>query len=85
MTRGEAVRCTVDYELFDCDNVKGEEGCYVYYSESNKKHLIYFPECGEWAELEEEEFERVNKPGYVPRKNKQFIDRVSRLKISLVT
>ena len=85
MTRGEAVRCVVDYDLFDCDNVNGDEGCYIEYSEANDKHLIYFPECGEWAELKEEEFERVNKPGYISKKNKRFIDRVSRLKISLVT
>tara|TARA_B100000900_G_C20419699_1_gene650411 strand:+ start:622 stop:879 length:258 start_codon:yes stop_codon:yes gene_type:complete len=85
MRRGEAVRCTVDYDLFDCDNVKGEEGCYIDYSEVNKKHLIYFPECGEWAELEEEEFERINKPGHIPKKNRKFIEKLSRMKITLIT
>jgi len=85
MTRGESVRCVVDYNLYECENVNGDEGCYIEYSEANDKHLIYFPECGEWAELREEEFERVNRPGYIPKKNKRFIDRVSRLKISLQT
>ena len=85
MTKGEAVRCTVDYDLFECENVNGDEGYYIEYSESNDKHLIYFPDCGEWAELKEEEFERVNKPGYVPKKNKEFVEKVSRLRITLVT
>jgi len=85
MTRGESVRCVVDYNLYECENVNGDEGCYIEYSEANDKHLIYFPECGECAELREEEFERVNRPGYIPKKNKRFIDRVSRLKISLQT
>ena len=85
MTRGEAVRCVVDYDLFDCENVNGDEGCYIEYSEANDKHLIYFPECGEWAELKENEFVRVNKPGYISRKNKKFIDRLGRLRLTLVT
>lgn len=85
MTKGEAVRCIEDYELFECENVNGDEGCYIEYSEANDKHLIYFPECGEWAELKESQFERINKPGYVPKKNKDFIDKVGRLRITLVT
>ena len=40
MTRGEAVRCVVDYDLFDCDNINGEEGCYIDYSEA-KKNILY--------------------------------------------
>ncbi len=85
MTRGEAVRCVEDYELFSCGNINGTEGCYVHYSESNNKHLVYFPECGEWAELEEFQFERINKPGYISRKNKRFVKNISRLKMTLVT
>ena len=85
MTRGEAVRCIVDYDLFDCENVNGDEGCYIEYSEANDKHLIYFPERGEWAELREDEFERVNKPGYISRRNKKFIKNISRMKMTLVT
>jgi hypothetical protein len=85
MTKGEAVRCIVDYDLFDCENVNGQEGCYIEYSEANDKHLIYFPSCGEWAELKEDEFETINKPGYVSKKNKRFVDKVARLNITLVT
>ena len=79
MNTGEAVRCIEDYELFECGNINGEEGCYVSYSECNGKHMVYFPECGEWAELEETQFERINKRGYVPKKNKEFIKLVSRM------
>ena len=85
MTKGEAVRCIEDYELFECVNINGEEGCYICYSESNGKHIVYFPQCEEWAELASEQMERINKEGYVPKKNKDFIERVSRLKITLVT
>jgi hypothetical protein len=85
MTKGEAVRCIEDYELFECGNINGKEGCYVYYSEANNKHLVYFPDCGEWAELKESEFERINKPGYVSKKNKRFVEKTARLKVSLET
>ncbi len=85
MTKGEVIRCVEDYELFECGNINGEEGCYISYSESNDKHIIYFPKCKEWAELREEEFERVNKEGYIPKKNKDFIKNVQRMKLSLVT
>ena len=59
MTKGEAVRCIEDYELFECGNINGEEGCYICYSESNGKHMVYFPECGEWAELTENQMQYV--------------------------
>ena len=85
MTKGEAVRCIEDYELFECGNINGKEGCYICHSEGNDKHTIYFPECEEWAELREGQFERLNKKGYIPKRNKDFVDRVSRLKITLVT
>ena len=85
MTKGETVRCVEDYELFDCGNINGEEGCYISYSESNGKHMVYFPECGEWAELKDEEFERINKPGYIPKKNRDFVRKIKRLKVTLVT
>ena len=85
MTKGEAVRCVEDYELFECGNINGEEGCYIHYSEANKKHLVYFPKCGEWAELSDCDFKRINKPGYITRKNRHFVKKVGRLKVSLVT
>ena len=81
MTKGEAVRCIEDYELFECGNINGEEGCYITYSESSGKHIVYFPQCQEWAELAEDQLERVNKEGYIPKKNKQFIRLVKRMEI----
>ena len=44
--------------------------------------MVYFTECGEWAELSSEQFERINKEGYIPKKNKDFIKLVSRLEYS---
>ena len=68
MTKGEAVRCIEDYELFECGNINGEEGCYISYSEANGKHMVYFPKCQEWAELTDEQIERINKEGYILKK-----------------
>lgn len=79
MIRGEAVRCVDDYKLFECGNINGEEGCYISYSKANDKHMVYFPDCEEWAELKAEQFERINKEGHIPKKNKDFIKLVSRL------
>lgn len=81
MIKGEAVRCIEDYELFECGNINGEEGCYISYSECNGKHIVYFPQCEEWAELREEQIQRINKDGYIPKKNKIFIKKLSRLDI----
>jgi len=75
-TKGETVRCVVDYDLFDY-NIKGEEGCYIKHSETNNKHIIYFPCNQEWAELPQDSFELVNKPGYISSKFKKFIKRVN--------
>jgi len=83
MTRGEAVRCIDDYELFEHGNIKGEEGCYVSYSTCNNRHMVYFSRLEEWAELKAEQFERINKEGHIPKKNKDFIKLVSRLEYSL--
>ena len=41
MKRGEAVRCIVDYDLFDV-NINGEEGCFVKLDEVSNKSLTYF-------------------------------------------
>ena len=82
MIRGEAVQCVSDYELFGCGNINGEEGCYVSYSVANDRHMVYFQKCGEWAELKSDQFERINKEGYIPKKNKEFIKLISRLEYS---
>jgi len=84
MKRGEAIRCIDDYDLFDL-NVKGEEGCFIKLDTHSNKSLIYFWINGEWAELKEEQFELINKPGYIPAKNKEFVKYIKRLEYSLST
>lgn len=81
MKRGEAVRCIVDYDLFDL-NLNGEEGCFVKLDEHSGKSLIYFWINEEWAELKEEQFERINKEGYISAKNKEFVSRIKTLEYS---
>jgi len=76
--RGEAIRCIVDYDLFET-NLNGEEGCYVKFSKVNDKYLIWFPCNGDWAELKEGQFELVNKPGYIPRKYRKFVEHIKTL------
>ena len=81
MKRGEAVRCTVDYDLFEV-NIKNEEGCFVKADLNTGKSLIWFSCNGEWAELSDEQFELLNKPGHVPARNKEFVDRIKTLEYS---
>ena len=80
MKRGEAIRCIVDYNLFDV-NIKNEEGCFVKHS-SNGKHLVWFPCNQEWAELKKDQFELVNQPGYIPTRYKEFVSRIRTLEYS---
>ena len=81
MKRGEAVRCIVDYDLFDV-NINGEEGCFVKLDEVSNKSLTYFWINGEWAELEESQFELINKPGHIPVKNRKFVSCIKTLEYS---
>ena len=80
MVAGETVCCVADYDLFDY-NINGEHGCYIRYSGVNGKHIIHFPCNGEWAELFDHQFVRVNKPGYISAKYKNFIRNVSVSKV----
>jgi hypothetical protein len=84
MKRGEAIRCIDDYDLFDL-NVNGEEGCFIKLDTHSNKSLIYFWINGEWAELKEDQFELINKPGYIPVKNREFIKYVKTLEYSFPT
>ena len=77
MKRGETVKCIADYDLFGI-NINGEEGCFIKFD----KFLSYFWVNGEWAELTKEQFELVNKPGYIPAKNKEFVSRIKALEYS---
>ena len=84
MKRGEAVRCVVDYDLFGV-NIRGKEGCFVKLDETSKKSLIWFPCNEEWAELKEEQFELINRPGHISAKYKDFISRIKTLEYSFPT
>ena len=81
MIRGEAVRCVVDYDLFDV-NINGEEGCFIKLDEVSNKSLTDFWVNGEWAELAPQQFELINKPGYIPAKNKEFVSQIKTLEYS---
>ena len=74
MTRGEELKVTVDYDLFDV-NINGETGVYLRTSDTSGKHLVYFSINGEWAELSDQQIERIN-PGKVTAKNKSFISNI---------
>ena len=78
MKRGEAIKCIVDYDLFDL-NINGEEGCFLKQDETSKKFLIYFWKNGEWAELHQNQFERISAAGTIPQKNKEFVSLIKTL------
>lgn len=84
MKRGEAIKCIVDYDLFGL-NINGKEGCYLKVDEETKKSLIYFWENGEWAELGGHQFVLINKPGYIPSRNKEFVSSIKTLEYTFVT
>ncbi len=84
MKRGEAVKCVVDYDLFDL-NINGEEGCFVKLDQSTQKSLIYFWINEEWAELSSDQFKLINKPGYIPSRNKDFVSLIKTLEYTFVT
>ena len=84
MKRGEAVRCTVDYDLFE-QNIKDMEGCFVKYDETTEKCLIWFSCNGEWAELQKDQFVRLDPDGKVPPKYREFADSITTLEYSLPT
>ena len=72
MKPGEYLRVLVDYKLYDL-NLKDLKGIYVKTLE-NGKHLTYFKENEEWAELSDNQVKR-SRPGFVSDKNQRFIDR----------
>jgi len=84
MKRGEAIRCIVDYDLFGT-NINGEEGCFVKLDEISKKSLVWFPCNGEWAELREDQFDLINKPGHISLKYKDFVSHIKTLEYSFPT
>lgn len=72
MKPGEYLKVLVDYNLYGL-NLKDTKGVYVK-TLNNGKHLTYFKESGEWAELTDEQVKRT-RPGFVSEKNQRFIDR----------
>jgi len=72
MKPGEYLKVLVDYNLYGL-NLKDIKGLYVK-TLNNGKHLTYFKENGEWAELTDEQVKRT-RPGFVSEKNQRFIDR----------
>lgn len=80
MTRGEELRVIVDYDLFDL-NVKDEVGVYLRTGQFNGKHLMYFPVNQEWAELADEQVERIH-PDYVTMENKHFVSLVKTMVVT---
>tara|TARA_B100000963_G_scaffold344298_1_gene347016 strand:- start:377 stop:628 length:252 start_codon:yes stop_codon:yes gene_type:complete len=80
MKKGEEVRVLVDYDLFD-QNVKDEIGVYIKTSKVNGKHLTYFPINQEWAELTDEQIERIH-PDYVTIENKRFVSLVKTMVVT---
>lgn len=79
ITKGEAIIARQDYNLYGT-NVNGFEGIYCSTNEQTGRILVYFPELEEYGELLE--YERVN-PDVVPEKNRDFINRTSRLEFTL--
>lgn len=75
LIKGEAVIARQKYNLFD-NEVEGTVGIYIKTDNVSGKHLIYFPEVGDWGELEQ--IERIS-PGVVDSRNKEFVSRVQTL------
>ena len=72
MKPGEYLRVLVDYKLYGV-NLKDLKVIYVK-TLNNGKHLTYFKDNEEWAELSDDQVKRT-RPGFVSEKNKKFIDR----------
>ena len=72
MKPGEYLKVLVDYNLYGT-NLKDLKVIYVKTLE-NGKHLSYFKDNEEWAELSDDQVKRT-RPGFVSEKNKKFVDR----------
>tara|TARA_B100000035_G_scaffold233121_1_gene201346 strand:- start:3472 stop:3723 length:252 start_codon:yes stop_codon:yes gene_type:complete len=80
MTKGEEVKCIIEYNLFD-NQIKDMVGLYVKTNLDTGKHLVYFKEIEEWAELYDEQIELVN-DNFVTTENQKLADRIQELKIT---
>ena len=73
---GESVLVKIDYDLFGV-NIKNKCGIFVSQC-SNNSLLVFFPEEKEWAELKEENLERIS-PGKITSSNKKFMKLVKKM------
>ncbi len=80
MTKGEEVKCIVDYNLFD-NQIKNMIGLYIKTDSVTKKHLIYFKDLEEWAELLDEQIELVN-DNFVSIENQKIAERIQELRVT---
>ena len=75
LIKGETVIVKQDYNLFD-NEMRGQNGLYIKTDNLTGKHLIYFPQIGEWGEIEE--IERIS-PGVVATENVDLVGRIRTL------
>ena len=75
LIKGETVIVKQDYNLFD-NEMRGQSGLYIKTDNLTGKHLIYFPQIGEWGEIEE--IERIS-PGVVATENVDLVGRIRTL------
>ena len=80
MIKGEEVKCIIEYNLFD-NQIKDMVGLYVKTNLDTGKHLVYFKEIEEWAELYDEQIELVI-DNFVTTENQKLADRIQELKIT---
>ena len=80
MTKGEEIKCIVDYDLFD-NNINNMIGLYIKTDAHTGKHLIYFKEIEEWAELLDEQIQLV-KDNFVSAENEEIAKRIQELRVT---
>lgn len=80
MTKGEEIKCIVQYNLFDND-IENMIGLYIKTDLHTGKHLIYFKDIEEWAELLDEQIELV-KDNFVSKENQKLADRIKELRVT---
>jgi len=80
VTKGEEIKCIVDYDLFD-NNINNMIGLYIKTDAHTGKHLIYFKEIEEWAELLDEQIQLV-KDNFVSAENQEIAKRIQELRVT---
>ena len=78
MVPGEEIRAIVDYDLFG-NNIRDQIGVYVKTNKRSGKHLIFYPQFEEWAELVTAQLEVID-DSFVTETNRDFINSLAKLK-----